>query len=399
MRIQSKIDAQQRKWITVILLILLPISGMAVDLIAPSLPAITQNLSLTPGMSKGLISIYLLGYAIGSFIFGLLTDSIGRKHLLRYSLFAFIIISLAPIFLPNFNVLLTARLLQGLAIAAVSVCVRAILSDIYDKSELVKMGTIMGTMWGVGPVVGPFLGGYLQLYFGWKSGFYFFAIIALILTWFVILKIPETIPKKHSLRLKIMRQNLSRVIKDSYFMSLAIAMGIVYGLLITFNTLGPFFIQNTLGHSASFFGNCAFLMGLIFLASTFLCRFLLKRYPYKTIFRTIVHIAVILSIIAALTSIILNHSLILLLLITAIMYLVCAFIFPLSMGKGLTLFRDIQGYATAVMYFVNIIIASLIGFAESFISIHNNQTLIITYTGLSLVLLGLYWFRLRREVD
>ncbi len=49
------------------LLCLMPIMGMAVDLVAPSLPAIANGLQVPASLAKNVIAIYLVGYALGNF--------------------------------------------------------------------------------------------------------------------------------------------------------------------------------------------------------------------------------------------------------------------------------------------------------------------------------------------
>ena len=51
-----------------------PLMGMAVDLVSPSLPAIATDLHVLPSVAKSVISIYLLGYALGNFFTGFLTE-------------------------------------------------------------------------------------------------------------------------------------------------------------------------------------------------------------------------------------------------------------------------------------------------------------------------------------
>jgi len=41
-----------------------PLVGMGIDLITPSLPAISQDLAVSNTVTKNLIAIYLLGYAV-----------------------------------------------------------------------------------------------------------------------------------------------------------------------------------------------------------------------------------------------------------------------------------------------------------------------------------------------
>ena len=155
-------------WITWILLFILPMQGMAIDLIAPSLPAIAQALEISSAAAKTVIGFYLLGYALGNFSGGILTDSFGRRKLLLGGLAGFVVASLMPIFYPDISVLYMARILQGITLGAVSVVNRAIFADLYPAEKLTKLGVLFGTVFGIGPIIGPFIGGYLQYYFGWK---------------------------------------------------------------------------------------------------------------------------------------------------------------------------------------------------------------------------------------
>lgn len=191
------------------LLCLMPIIGMAVDLVAPSLPAIASGLHVSSGVAKDVITFYLLGYAIGNFFIGFLTDSLGRQKLIRIGLIGFIVASLLPVVLPHIEILLLARFLQGLTIGGIAVVSRAIFSDILPASELTRLGVLIGSMFGLGPVIGPVIGGYLQFYLGWQSCFAFFAIITLVGFIAVFIIVPETHFNRHPLHISIIKQNKS----------------------------------------------------------------------------------------------------------------------------------------------------------------------------------------------
>ena len=249
---------------------------MAVDLVSPSLPAIARDLHVLPSVAKGVISIYLLGYALGNFFTGFLTDAWGRQKLLRLGFLGFVLASLAPVVFPSIQVLLIARLFQGFTIVGAAVVARAIYSDILPPEKLIRLGPLLGTMWGLGPVIGPVIGGYLQFYFGWQAGFCFFAVISLILLIAVFITVPKTHFNRHPLHFKTMRKNLIETRNHRVFLALIIIMGLTYSLIIVFNTTGPFLIQTEFHNTPVFFGHLALCLGLVFLLSTILCRFLLN---------------------------------------------------------------------------------------------------------------------------
>lgn len=366
--------------------------GMVVDLVAPSLPAIAQGLQVSNSLAKNIISIYMLGYALGNFFLGFLTDAYGRQKLLRVSLLGFVIVSLLPAVFPDIRVLLLARFLQGLTIGGAALIARAIFSDVLPPEKLVRMGVLIGTMWGLGPVIGPVIGGYLQFYFGWQAGFWFFSILSCLLLISIFITVPETHFNRHPLNIKTISKNLKEIFTHRLFMALVILMGIAYSLIIVFNTLGPFLIQTRLNYSSIFFGHLALVLGLIFLSATMICRYLLKNYETEQLLRIIINLFLILAAVFFVLSFSYGQSIILIGIGSGLMFFACGFIFPMSMGKGISLFRHIAGTASATMYLINILITSLSSFLVSFLAIHSAVPLMLIYFSLLLIAAVIYWW-------
>lgn len=376
------------QWIIWTLMCLSPIIGMAVDLVAPSLPSIVTALHTSTNFSKNIITSYLIGYAIGNLLSGFLSDAYGRRQLLRGSLLAFVCVSIVPIVWVNIDVLIIVRAIQGLALGSCAVVSRSIYADIVPREKMVHLGTILGTLWGLGPMIGPVIGGYLQMYFGWQACFYFFAIATGIVMVMVFCIVPETHFQRRPLHWPIITKNMAEVLTHKSFMATVLLMGLVYSLIIVFHTLGPFLIQNTLGHSPVFFGRLALWMGVCFLLSTFVSRALIKRFTVATIYRTATRGFFIGGLLALLLSYSAINPIALIAVTSGGMFFMAGLIFPMSMGKGLSMFRSIAGTATATMFFINTLIASSTAFVMSFVTLHSATALIWMYClmiGLSLL--------------
>lgn len=391
------LSEKQVSRIFIVLLCLMPIIGMAVDLVAPSLPAIASSLNVSSGLVKDIISLYLLGYALGNFFTGFLTDAYGRQKLLRIGLVGFVIASLLPVIFPNITILLLARFLQGVMIGAVAVVNRAIFSDILPPEKLIRLGVLLGSMFGLGPVVGPLIGGYLQFYFGWQACFIFFAVVLSILALAIFKIVPETHFNRHQLNLSTIRNNLYEVTSHKKFMALVIMMGAAYSLIITFNTVGPFLIQTKMHYSPIFFGHLALWMGVAFLSATLICRYLLKFYKVEQIFIVTINVFFCIAVLALLAGYVLGNSIILIAIISAVMFFACGFTFPMSMGKGLSLFRHIAGTATAAMYLVNILMTSLTAFILSFLNVESAVFLFWIYALLMAICVIAYWLMIHEH--
>lgn len=385
MIVKTQLPAKQTKFIIWSLLYLMPIIGMAVDLIAPSLPTITKELAISEGVGKNIITCFLIGYPIGNFLTGFLTDAYGRKKMIRLNLIAFILTSLLPVIYPNIATLLVTRLLQGITLGSSAVLLRAIIADILPAEKIIKLGAVIGAMWGLGPVFGPWIGGYLQLYYGWKACFLFFALITLPGFITIFMLVPETHTNPHPLNLHTIKANCHEVLSHKMFVGLPIIMGVAYSLIIAFHTSGPFLIQNHLHYSALFFGRLALILGVCFLVATFVCRYLLNRYQVQKLLKLTTLWLLVIITIAVASSYIFGNNIYQIIIPSSLVFFATGILYPAAMGKGLSLFGHIAGTATAIMYLINGIIVSLTSYLMSYFNVSNSSTLMWIYLFLIII--------------
>jgi len=143
-------------------------------------------------------SVFSIGMFFGGFLFGRLSDKIGRKKTLVFTtglgVIGYLIFGFSGAFLP----FLFGRLISGFAGAGVSVA-QAYISDIFPPSErAAKMGMI-GAAFGAGFVLGPTAGGLLS-HFGLQTvGFVSAGVVFVnfLLAYFIL---PE--PKHHQAEMK-----------------------------------------------------------------------------------------------------------------------------------------------------------------------------------------------------
>ena len=364
------------------LLALFPLVGMGVDLISPSLPAISMSLQVSHNFSKNLIAIYLLGYALGNFCLGFLSDAWGRRNLILIGFLGFTLASLlAPLF-PHPEMLLGTRFLQGLCIAALAVIARGIISDIVPAHKIVRTGAIMATMWGLGPIIGPLFGGYLQAYFGWKACFYFFALFGFIGLVSLFLILPETLLAPRQLKLSQIKRDFIILISHRLFMGLVIMMGAAYATLIAFNTLGPFVVQSVLGYSPIDFGNIAVCLGAVFLIATITCRRILKQLTAEALMRIVVPTAFFIVLFVLIVAYYLPLNLYVLLFITAVVFFTCGLIYPAGIGRSMEIFRPLAlaGSAAAVMnLIINVVFTGLTAAILSFVNVSTILPILCSY--------------------
>ena len=71
-------------------MLLIPASGLGIDLYSPSLPAIAIYMHCSTSLAKFSLSAFMIGFGISQFTSGLLSDSLGRKTVVTGGLMIFL---------------------------------------------------------------------------------------------------------------------------------------------------------------------------------------------------------------------------------------------------------------------------------------------------------------------
>ncbi|WP_440682081.1 MFS transporter [Cysteiniphilum halobium] len=322
--------------------LIVPMSGLCIDLYAPSLPAIASAFAVSEVLAKYSISFYLLSFGVFQLFAGPITDRFGRKKPILIGLIGFVLVSYIMTLLTNFYLFLLFRVLQGAFISLVGVSARAIIPDVFTGSEYKKMINYMTIIWALGPIIAPFIGGYLQHYLGWKSPFYFLSIYGVAMCLLTISMYRETIKQKTQLSLKSIFMGYVEMACHSRFALGTICLGLLYSFLVIFSVVGVFVIENTLGYSSITFGKTALLMGFGWFIGNMLNRFFL--HYSETFNRYKMYIAMPVSILSCIVLVLLP------LIFGQHLWMLCVFMF-ISMLTGGVVFPNF--FALCISFFAH----------------------------------------------
>jgi len=155
-------------------------------IVSVATPAIIADLDADITSVVWVTSAYLLAYAVPLLITGRLGDRFGPKNLYLVGLVVFTLSSLWCGLAGDINMLIIARVVQGLGAALMTPQTMAVITRIFAPN---KRGAAMG-LWGatagVATLVGPILGGVLVDGFGWEWIFIVnvpVGIVAFVLAW------------------------------------------------------------------------------------------------------------------------------------------------------------------------------------------------------------------------
>ena len=145
---------------------------------------IAGGLSAPSTDSEWVITSYLAANAIILPMSGWLSVRLGRRRYFLISIAVFTLASVLCGMATSLNVLIAARVLQGLAGGGLQPSSQGVLLDAFPPEKQGSAQTLFGIAALLAPVVGPTLGGYITDNYGWRWIFFINIPTGLLALWF-----------------------------------------------------------------------------------------------------------------------------------------------------------------------------------------------------------------------
>lgn len=234
---------------TAVLALFTAVGPLSTDMYLPALPAMARDLGASIAETQLTLSVFLIGFAVGQFVYGPVSDKVGRKPVLLAGLALFAASSVACAIAQSIETLVAARFAQALGGAGPIVLGRAMVRDLYEGPragrELSRMGSIMGLV----PAVAPVLGGLLYEAAGWRTIFGVIAALGLALIAVAALLMPETIRARAPGRLSFgsVLRGFSVLFQNPAYRAYVGLAALSYGGLFAFISGSSFVLQGFYG--------------------------------------------------------------------------------------------------------------------------------------------------------
>lgn len=229
-----------RSWHFIALMAVLSgLSALSIDAVLPAFPELTAAFALPPeeeNRIQNMVFMFMLGFALMQFVFGVLTDIFGRKKLVCLGIGIFIIASASTFFISDFEWLLLARFMQGVGVAAPRVISMAITRDVMSGREMSRTLSFITMVFLMIPVFAPSIG-QLALKLGdWHSIFWLFIVIGLALLAWVVTTLPETLPReaRRPFRLQSLKDALLEVARHPPTVIAMLMQGMMFSMMMSY---------------------------------------------------------------------------------------------------------------------------------------------------------------------
>ena len=157
--------------------------------VAPSLFA-EWNMASAVGR---VASATLVGVMIGSLLFSMLADKIGRRPVLIGATLYFSALTLMTARVTSLEQLLIIRFIAGLGLGAIMPNAVALVGEYSPRRSRVVAMLIVSNGFTIGAAVAGFIASYLIPNYGWRSVFYFGGTVPLLIGLLMFIKLPESL--------------------------------------------------------------------------------------------------------------------------------------------------------------------------------------------------------------
>ncbi len=166
--------------------------AFSIDAMLPALPEIGAELSPDNLNNAQLIlTVFVLGMGIGTFFTGPLSDTFGRKPVVVGGALLYMLCAAIGWASQSLELVLAARLFQGIGAAGPRVVTLAIIRDLYSGREMARLVSIVMLIFTIVPAIAPMLGALIISFSGWRGVFVAFVLFSLVSILWMGLRLPE----------------------------------------------------------------------------------------------------------------------------------------------------------------------------------------------------------------
>lgn len=170
--------------------------AFSIDAMLPALPEIGMELSPDDvNRAQLILTSFVLGIGLGTFFTGPLSDAFGRRPVIFAGAAIYITASAVAWASSSLELVLAARLVQGLGAAGPRVVALAVVRDLYSGREMARMMSLAMMIFTIFPAFAPMLGAGIIAIAGWRGIFLAFILFSLTTILWMGLRLPESLPR------------------------------------------------------------------------------------------------------------------------------------------------------------------------------------------------------------
>jgi len=210
--------------------------AFSIDAMLPAMGEIAAELAPeAPQRAQLIVTVFVLGMGIGTLFTGPLSDALGRKPVILGGAAIYIASSVLAWAADSLELVLAARLLQGLAAAGPRVAAMAIIRDLYSGRRMAQVISFAMIVFTFVPAIAPLIGAGIIWLVGWRGIFLAFVVFSVISCGWFALRQPETLAPefRRPFSARSMAVGIARILLIRRVRLSIAALGFVFGMLFS----------------------------------------------------------------------------------------------------------------------------------------------------------------------
>lgn len=247
-------------------------------MVIPGMPALIEDLGVSGAEGNLAMFSFLVAMAVGQLFSGTLSDSFGRKPVMVAGALLLAASSLLCAASSGVELLVAARIPQGLGAGALMTLVSTVVTDSYQGADFERSMTVLQSLGILGPVAAPFMGSVMLSFFTWRAVFVLLAVLSALCLACVLL-MSETLPssQRSPIRLSVLFGSMAEVCRIPGFLATTAAVSLAAMPLLAFLSVSAYIYLTEFGMGYASYSLFYAVCSLSGIASPFVYLRLVKR--------------------------------------------------------------------------------------------------------------------------
>ena len=248
--------------------LLMALNAFGIDAILPALDVMAGDLGAEGNNRQFVVGAYLLAAGIGTLVPGAFADRYGRRPVLFFALFLYIVLSIACALVTSFDGLVALRAAQGFFAAGIIALPPAIIRDRVGGDKMARLMSLIFVIFLLVPAVAPSIGqGVLVVLGDWRWIFVTMAVAGVAMSAWVYFRLPETLHEedRQEIRIPVIARNMKAALTLRETIGYTLGSALVFGGLFGFINSSQQLIGEAFGAGDRFpliFAICAGCMAI-----------------------------------------------------------------------------------------------------------------------------------------
>jgi MFS transporter, DHA1 family, multidrug resistance protein len=206
--------------------------AMTIDTMLPAIGIMAKELGAPNDNDRHLIILmFFAGLAFGTLLFGVISDSIGRKPAILWGMLFYLAGSLICFFAASFPVLILGRIVQGFGAASPRVVSLAMVRDGSKGADMARIMSYVMSVFMLVPILAPSIGQVVLNVANWRFIFLGFMAMGTVTSIWLIIRQPETLlPEKRTpFSAPALLASAREVVTHPIALGYTVAVGFIFG--------------------------------------------------------------------------------------------------------------------------------------------------------------------------